>query len=244
MCRVSGLAAVVLAAAISCLSASCAHADMFRRDDDTLLFFSGTDLWRQGSFSFGGGLWSPGGIDREGLTFKFLGGAGSYRYLSGALGDIEVTGRQFTGFAMAGYRFVQEKTIVTVFAGLDVQDHRLAPDDPTNPLRGIHAGIRGAIEFWYEPDAHSMWAADVSASSVGPSYSWRVAVGWRVFDSFYLGPEAAAFAGDDTYRQLRAGLHITGFRAATVEWSLGAGWLRDSSEHEGFYGRLGMIARR
>ena len=92
---------------------------MFRRDDDTLLFFSGTDLWRQGSFSFGGGVWSPGGIDREGFTFKLLAGAGSYQYLSGALGDVEVTGRQFTGFAMAGYRFVRDKLFVTVFAGVD-----------------------------------------------------------------------------------------------------------------------------
>jgi hypothetical protein len=244
MFRVSGLAAVILAAAISCLSAECAHADMFRRDDDTLLFFTGTDLWRQGSFSFGGGLWSPGGIDRQGLTFKLLGGAGTYRYLSGALGDVEVTGRQFTGFAMAGYRFVEDKMIVTVFAGLDVQNHRLTPDDPANHLRGTHAGIRGAIEFWHEPDAQSMWAADASASSVGPSYSWRIAVGWRVFDTFYLGPEAAAFAGGDAYRQLRAGLHVTGFRAAAVEWSLGAGWLRDTSDRAGFYGRLGVIARR
>lgn len=244
MFRVSGLVAVALAAAISCLSVEFAHADLFRREDDTLLFFSGTDLWRQGSFSFGGGLWSPGGIDREGLTLKLLGGAGSYQYLSGALGDVEVTGRQFTGFAMAGYRFVQDKTIVTVFAGLDVQNHRLTPDDPTNSLRGTHAGIRAAIEFWHEPDALSMWAADASASSVGPSYSWRIAVGWRVFDSFYLGPEAAAFSDGKSYRQLRAGLHITGFRAASVEWSLGAGWLRDTSDREGFYGRLGVIARR
>ena len=30
---------------------------------------------------------------------------------------------QFTGFAMAGYRFVHDKLIVTVFAGLDVQNH-------------------------------------------------------------------------------------------------------------------------
>ena len=57
MRRVFGPAVAIFAAAISCLFANDSHADMFRRDDDTLLFFSGTDLWRQGSFSFGGGVW-------------------------------------------------------------------------------------------------------------------------------------------------------------------------------------------
>ena len=52
MRRVFGPAVAIFAAAISCLFANDSHADMFRHDDDTLLFFSGTDLWRQGSFSF------------------------------------------------------------------------------------------------------------------------------------------------------------------------------------------------
>ncbi len=217
---------------------------MFRRDDDTLLFFSGTDLWRQGSFSFGGGVWSPGGIDREGFAFKLLAGAGTYQYLSGTLGDIEVTGRQFTGFAMAGYRFVRDKLFVTVFAGVDSQYHWFTPYDPTNNLRGLHTGIRGAIELWYEPNALTMWAADASVTSVGPSYSARLAFGWRVFDSFYIGPEVGGFAGGDSYKQWRAGIHVTGFRTSTVEWSLAAGWASDSGGHEGPYGRVGLIARR
>ena len=105
-----------------------------------------------------------------------------------------------------------------------LQYHWFTPNDPTNDLRGLHAGIRGAIELWYEPDALTMWAADASVTSVGPSYSARVAFGWRLFDAFYLGPEVAGFAGGDTYKQWRAGIHITGFRTGTIEWSLAAGW--------------------
>ena len=56
--------------------------------------------------------------------------------------------------------------------------------------------------------------------------------------------KSRGFAGGDTYKQLRAGLHITGFRTGTVEWSLAAGWASDSSEREGSYGRIGLIARR
>jgi hypothetical protein len=242
MFRVCGLAAAAIAAALSIFGVSTSRADLFRRDDDTLLYFTGTDLWRQGSFSFAGGLWSPAGLDREGFTFKLLLGAGSYQYNSDALG--EVTGIQGTGFAMAGYRFVRDKLFVTVFGGVDVQYHAFIPYDATNSLLGTHVGIRGAMEVWYEPTQLTMWAADVSATSVGPSYSGRVAFGWRLFDAFYLGPEAGAFANGDNYRQFRAGLHLTGLRSGTVEWSLAAGWLRDTSDREGLYGRLGLITRR
>jgi hypothetical protein len=242
MLRVWGLAAAAFAAALSIFCASASRADMFRRDDDTLLYFTGTDLWRQGSFSFGGGLWSPAGLDREGFTFKLLVGAGSYQYHSDALG--EVTGLQGTGFAMAGYRFVRDKLFVTVFGGLDVQYHTFIPYDPGNKLAGTHAGIRGAIEFWYEPTPLTMWAADVSATTVGGSYSARVAFGWRLFDAFWLGPEAGGFANGDDYRQVRAGIHMTGLRSGTLEWSLAGGWLRDTSDREGLYGRIGLITRR
>lgn len=219
-----------------------ARAGEFARDDDTLLFFTGADLWRQGSFSFAGGVWSPAGLDRDGFTFKLLLGAGSYQYHSDALG--EVTGRQATGFAMAGYRFVRGKLFVSVFAGLDVQHHYFTPYDSGNDLAGTHAGIRGNVELWYEPNANTMFAADASVSSIGPSYSGRIAFGWRIAESFYLGPEALVFANGDDYRQFRTGLHLTGLRTGTLEWSFAAGWMRDSSDREGFYGRVGLLTRR
>jgi hypothetical protein len=247
MFRVGCLVAAALAAAVSVLCASAARADLFRRDDDTLLFFTGTDLWRQGSFSFAGGLWSPAGLDREGFTFKLLIGAGTYQYFSDALGqtgDQQVTGRQVTGFAMPGYRFVRDKLFVTVFAGLDAQHHTFSPDDPTNKLWGTHLGVRAAVEFWYEPTPLTMWAADASFTTVGASYSGRLAFGWKLFEAFYLGPEVGGFANGDNYRQFRAGLHLTGFRSGAVEWSLAGGWLRDTSDREGLYGRLGLITRR
>lgn len=240
-----GVAVRLAAAAAFVWSCDCvARADGFARGDDTLLFFSGTDLWRHGSFSYGGTLWSPDGLDRDGFTFKALIGAGSYQYKSGALDDAQVTGTQFIGSALAGWRFVRDKTFVTVFAGLDLQQHRTSPYDPGSDLNGDHAGIRGAIEFWHEPDAMTMIAADATISSIGPSYAGRAAFGWRVADAFYLGPEVGGFATGDGYKQFRAGLHITGFRFAWVEWSAAAGWAMDSDDRDGFYARLGLHVRR
>jgi hypothetical protein len=238
------VAGLVAAAASAWLCNSDARADGFARSDDTFLYFSGTDLWRHGSFSYGGVLWSPDGIDRGGFTFKALIGAGSYQYRSGALGDVQVTGSQVTGFALPGWRFVSGKTFVTVFAGLDLQYHRTTPYDPGSDLNGSHAGLRGAIELWHEPDALTMMAADATVSSIGPSYAARAAFGWRVADAFYLGPEVAGFAGGDTYKQFRVGLHVTGVRWAWVEWSAAAGWATDTDHRDGFYARIGLHARR
>jgi hypothetical protein len=242
---VAGLTARLVAAAVCvCLCDRVASADLMRRDDDTFLLFSGTDLWRHSSFSHGGLLWSPGGLDREGFTFKLLIGGGTYRYVSGALGDIDITGQQTVGFALPGWRFVRDRLIVTIFAGLDVQHHTLTPDDPGNNLWGTYAGIRGALEFWYEPDATTMWAGDASISSIGTSYAARLAAGWRLFDAFYAGPEIGGFASGNSYRQWRAGLHVTGFRTHAIEWSFGAGFASDSDKRDGVYGRLGLFTRR
>jgi hypothetical protein len=244
MFGVSGMAAGLAAAAIVCCCNTNARADSYARSDDTFLYFASTDLWRHGSFSHGGVLWSPDGLDRGGFTFKALIGAGSYQYRSGALADAQVTGTQVTGFVMPGWRFVAGKTFVTVFAGLDLQHHRTVPYDPGSDLNGSHAGIRGAVEFWHEPDATTMIAADASVSSIGPSYAARAAFGWRVADAFYLGPEVGGFAGGDTYRQFRVGLHMTGLRFAFVEWTAAAGWATDTDDRDGFYARIGLHARR
>lgn len=244
MFSVRVVARLAAAAALVWLCGAGARADSFARSDDTFLFFTGTDLWLHGSFSYGGTLWSPDGLDRGGFTFKALIGAGSYQYRSGALDDAQVTGTQLTGFVLPGWRFVNGKTFVTVFAGLDLQHHRTTPFDPGGDLNGNHAGIRGAIEFWHEPSTATMIAADATASSIGPSYAGRAAFGWRVADAFYLGPEVGGFVSGDSYKQFRAGLHVTGFRLAWVEWSAAAGWATDSDDRNGFYARLGLHVRR
>ena len=188
-------------------------------------------------------MWSANGLDRDGFVFKLFAGGGTYRFHSGALGNAEVTGDYVAGFALPGWRFKHDRLIVTVFAGVDAQNHRLRPDDPTSKLRGTLIGGRGAIEVWYEPNSSTMLEAHASLSSVGPSYSARAAYGWRFFEKFYAGPEVQGFAFDDNYRQFRAGLHLTALKTENFEYSGALGWARDSDDRNGFYVRLGMIAR-
>jgi len=209
---------------------------------EKILFFSGVDLWRHGAFTYGGTLWAPSGLDSDGIVFKLSAGAGTYRYLSGAL-NADVTGQTFSFSVLPGWRFKRGTFTVTAFAGLDLQRHELTPDDVMSSLRGTLAGARGGVEIWYEPAPATMVSADVSATSIGPSYSARGALGWRVFDRFYSGPEIAGFAFDDNYRQFRIGTHITALKTGAFEWSAGVGWSRDSDRREGVYGRLGLLMR-
>jgi hypothetical protein len=247
---VGGVAAAIWAAVFSAVAckASADALSMPRRsvphDEPRFLLFAGTDLWRHGGFAHGGLLVAPSGLDREGLVFKLMLGGGSYRYVSGALGDIDVVGRQFAAAAMPGWRFAGRNFVATVFVGLDYQDHRLTPDDPAAGLRGSAFGLRTAVELWYEPTPQTMFAADASVSTVGPSYSARVAAGWRVFERYYIGPEVQGFAADDNYQQLRVGVHVTGFKYEPLEWSAGLGWANDSDDRTSLYGKLGVISRR
>jgi hypothetical protein len=209
----------------------------------TALLFSGADLWRNGGFLHGGVIWSPGGLDRDGFTFKAMLSGGTYRYLSGALGNTEVEGREGVAQLMPGWRFITGRTEIKVFGGLDLQTHKLTPDDPSSRLRGGDAGARAAFEIWSNVSANMILAANGSASTIAGSYDLRGAAGWRLFERFYTGPEVQMFASGD-YQQYRVGLHVTSVRLWEAEWSAAAGWARDSDERQGAYVRVGVSLRR
>lgn len=232
-----GSAASVLA--VACWLCSVVSAGAQSAGARTLLF-SGTDLWGHGRFLYGGVLWSPGGLDRAGFTLKAALSGGTYNYLSDTLG--EVKGRELVAQVMPGWRFKIGRTELKVFAGLDMQNHHLDPNDPGSKLRGGDTGLRAAFEFWSEPTANTMIALDGSVSTIAHSYAIRAAAGWRLFDLFYAGPEVQAFASDD-YTQRRIGAHITSFKFGEIEYSAATGFATDSDDRDSLYFRLGLSRR-
>jgi len=237
-------AATVFAAAFTvccvCVSTGPARAGA---DGAQLLLFSGTDLWRDGSFMHGGLLWSPAGLDNEGFTFQALFSGGQYRYRSSAFNNAWVIGTEGEVQLLPGWRFKHDKLEVKVFAGLDIKRDTTSPDDPSNRLNGTSAGIRATVNLWFEPTPSTMAAADASLTSIATAYSARAAYGWRVEDWFYLGPETQVFACAG-YRQLRFGAHITGLKTGLWEWSAAAGWSGDSEHRTSPYLRLGVLMRQ
>jgi hypothetical protein len=241
MRSVAGVAARVLAA-LGCLcGAGVAHAETAGDESvPRFLFYSGTDLWRFGAFMHGGVLWSPDGVNREGFTLKLLTAGGAYRYKAGAR---DVIGRQLLASVLPGWRFKQDRFETTVYLGLDLQDHRFSPDDIGNPLRGIHAGLRFAADAWFEPADAFMVAGAFSVSTIQTTYWGRAQLGGRIPGLGWVGPEAHLFS-DLGYHQYSFGLHLTGFKTAEFEWSLGAGLVRDAESRTSPYGRIGLNVRQ
>jgi hypothetical protein len=204
------------------------------------LLFSGTDLWGHGSFLYGGVLWSPGSLDREGFTLKAVLSGGTYNYLSGAFGKVQ--GRELVAQIMPGWRFKYNAVELKAFLGLDAQNHRLYPNDPDSKMRGTDIGLRVAFDFWAEPTADTMIAFDGSASTIAGSYAVRAAGGWRLFKRFYFGPEVQAFASDG-YRQQRFGAHITALKIGGLEYSAATGYATDSDHRDSAYVHFGFSRR-
>jgi hypothetical protein len=216
-----------------------------RADDEEAraILFSGRDIWRNGAFAHGGLMVAPWGLDQDGFFFKLLLSGGVYRYDAGSLGGARVVGRELTVQAMPGFRVKRGDLETKVFVGLDLEKHRLWPDDSSNRLRGSALGLRFSVDFWYEPTPTTMFAMDASLSTVASNQSARAGFGWRVIDDqFYFGPEIAGFASDG-YRHYRLGLHFTGLKTDNSQWLAAGGWARDSDGRASPYVRLGLMQR-
>jgi hypothetical protein len=197
-------------------------------------------MWRNGGFLYGGFVTSPDGIDREGLMFKVLSGAGVYSYRSG---PTTFTGLHALEAGMAGWRFKRDGFEATLWGGVEYQYHYIVPYDAANRLRGETLAPRIAVDLWWEPTAQTMASASAGYSTLATNYSARGALGWRFFDTLYLGPEIQA-QGDDRYRQLRFGVHATALKTWLLEWSAGFGFVQDSDQRAGAYGRFGVLMRQ
>jgi hypothetical protein len=165
---------------------------------------------------------------------------GTYRYLAGAT---SIRGTGLLASILPGWRIKRDDFEIKVFAGLDLQNHRLSPDDPANSLRGNHAGMRVSADLWWEPTANAMLASSITGSTIGNSFGVRGAAGWRVINRFWIGPEVET-SGDEVYRQFRIGAHLTSFKMAAFEWSFGAGYVEDNSDRSGLYGRINLLTRQ
>ncbi len=207
---------------------------------EKFLYFSGFDLWRNGGSFYGGAQWAPGGLNNDGFTLKVLLAEGSYKYLSGTT---DIRGTSQLAAILPGWRIKRNNFEIKAFAGLDLQNHRLSPDDPTNSLRGNHAGFRVNADMWWEPIQSMMLASSISGSTIGNSFGIRGAAGWRFMERLWAGPEIET-SGDEVYRQYRFGAHVTSFKTGEFEWAIGAGYVEDNSHRSGAYGRLSVLTRR
>ena len=207
---------------------------------DQFLFYAGFDIWRFGLAGYGGMQWAPGKQNDDGFILRVFASDGVERYSAGTKA---FSTQIFRAAVLPGWQFKRGSFLLQVFAGPDTEIHVLTPDILSAKLRGLHFGARVAVDAWWEPTSKTMLAASASTTTIGTSYSARGAAGVRLFDRFWTGPEIATSA-DEFSRQYRVGAHLTGFRTADIEWSAAAGYLTDSFNRSGAYGRIGVAVRQ
>lgn len=231
--------ALAVATGVVCVAADWAAAA--EPADPTLLFFTGTDVWRYGTFLYTGGVWSPAGLDSDGFVVKTLLNGGEYTYTSGDLHkDINVM--MGSAAILPGWRFTRDGIFISVFAGPVVQDYRLTPYDPGGILHGFYVGGEVAAEVWYQPSPNTMAMLSGAIASIGPTGSLRAAFGFNLFGAGYIGPETQElWCGD--FQEVQFGGHVTGLRTGRLEWSTGGGWSLTSDHRSGPYVRLGVNVR-
>jgi hypothetical protein len=208
---------------------------------ERFLFFSGVDLWRNGQAGYGGMMLAPqGDLNKDGLLVRLFISDDFERYDTPAQ---RFTTNIFRASVLPGWRIKRGNVEIKVFAGPALESHALKPDTPTDKLRGSHFGARFATELWWEPTPTMMVSAAASATTIGSGYSARAAVGWRLLDRFWIGPEISASA-DGFSTQYRIGAHLTGFKTGPAEWSVGTGFVEDSFDRSGIYGRIAVLFRK
>jgi hypothetical protein len=156
--RVSAAAFTVAAFVAGWLCGSAGSSRAADDDESHVILFSGRDVWRNGAFIHGGLLIAPDPIDRDGMLVKALFSGGLYRYNAGSLGGQRVIGAETTLQVLPGFQVKRGDLEAKFFMGLDAEEHRLWPDDPSNNLRGHAFGMRVATDLWYEPTAKTMAA--------------------------------------------------------------------------------------
>lgn len=205
---------------------------------DRLIYFGGVDATQWGIGVHGAVQWMPGGLDQSGFILRMFMSDSLERYTDRGGNYTTQIGRTFV---LPGYMIRAGKMEVQLLAGPDAEIDLFFQSDRYDRWRS-RLGMRGIADLWWEPTPELMVQYALSGTTIDSGYSTRIAAGWRMFDSFWVGPEAAV-SSDYFSRQTRIGAHLTGLRMNGYELTLAAGHVSDSLGRDGVYARLGLMLR-
>ena len=205
---------------------------------DRLIYFAGFDIWRYGLGGYTGFQWAPDGIYKDGFILRASLSDNIERF---ATRTHRYTTEIARGSLMAGLKFSGNQADIQFLAGYELQaDFQLVDGRLAKPRARL--GTRFTTDIWWEPTPRLMLQASLSGTTIDNAISMRAAAGWRLFDQFWIGPEASR-SSDWFSKQTRVGAHLTGLRTSHYEWSIAAGHIEDSYHRDGLYARIGVLLR-
>jgi hypothetical protein len=108
---------------------------------------------------------------------------------------------------MLGYLFHRGDMDGGIYAGVDYQNYKLSPDDPTSAVRGTEWGFKVAGDVSTSREGERYFSLAGSYSTAFDSYWARVRTGFNR-SRYTFGAEASAFGSEDFDGQ-RLGAFLT-----------------------------------
>ena len=235
--------AIAAAVLCGCLSTSTLAADFDpppAQAGPTVAVFGGGDVRQRSWYAYGGFVFAPfGDLTQNGFLLRGVIGGGEYEYDNAGVAGGEVDGDHINLEGMLGYQFLMDMARVSVYAGVNVQDHDLSPNDPGNSVDGTEVGFAatGEIETLETSPFYGNLAGTFSTAN--DTYWTRGRIGWRI-DQFVIGPEGS-LSGNDEYDAARIG----GFgmmQLGMFNVSVSVGWadVDGTQGDDSVYGTLGV----
>ena len=112
-----------------------------------------------------------GDIAKSGFLLRTYGSLAVFQYATKAVAGT-VDGELWQADIMPGYQFVRGNITFGGYAGVDYQQARLSPNDPTNQVNGSATGIKVEAHYYYSDDKQPIEA------SLAGEYS-------TAFDTYY-----------------------------------------------------------
>ena len=112
---------------------------------------------------------------------------------------------------------------VAAFLGPEIEHEQLTIDGRVNRFSEPRFGARAQLELWANPTRDTLVTATFVGSSAHMSLWARWSTGYRVSNDLYAGPELTTYV-TESYREIKVGLHLTGFSWGIVQGRVSAGW--------------------
>jgi hypothetical protein len=146
-----------------------------------------------------------GDIAKSGFLLRTYGSIAAFEYATTAVAGT-VDGELWQVDVMPGYQFVRGNATFGGYAGVDFQQARLSPNDPTNQVNGSATGVKVEGHVYLYADAKQPIEASLAGqySTAFDTYYAELRVGARLIDKLFVGPDASV-DGDTGYDAQRLG---------------------------------------
>jgi hypothetical protein len=165
-----------------------------------------------------------------------FGTRGFYDY---TVGGADFESRYWQGDVMVGYQWVRGSVDVGLYFGVDYQDHKISPDDPTNELRGSETGAKVVFDLESNGRGNSpLYVALYGSYSTAFDTYYVLGRLGHSFGRFTVGPEAGLL-GDESGDAQRLGAFVSfdvplGHTTGTLAFSVGHQFGDDTDARKGF----------